>query len=236
LGLKKSLVDFVTGLAGYPNFDQDKFLAEAIQNIVKNYLRVFEVSPSDNHPLLPLLSRPSLVLPSSSLEKVQTLTLQTMTKFLMKQSVEHTTTTTVSIQFLTTCFSNPAGESRLKIIKEALLVLLELASLTTATNANLQLRTRANKILESIFGFIEQSGECEDVAEDILNMFVLRNLAYNAERVFIRLQITGKSAPKLIRQCLSNIEVQVAKTEQKRGVGQDKRLRNHLEQLKTVIN
>jgi len=233
LGLKRSLGDFVTGLASYPNFDQDKFLMEAIQNIVRNYLPRFSLS---DHPLLPLLSRPSLPLPSSSIEKVQTLTLQTITKFLMKQSIEHTTTTTASIQYLTACFKNTSGQIRAKIIKEALLVLLEVASLTNATNTNLQLRTGANKILESIFAFVEESGgDCEDATKDIINVFVTKNLAYNADRVFVRLQMTGKFAPKLISKSLANVEIQVAKTEQKRGVGQDNKLRKHLANLKDMI-
>jgi hypothetical protein len=244
-GLKTSLADFVTGLASFDSFQKDKFLVESLTNIVRTYLPRFS---SSGHPLLPLLSLPPLPgLSLTSQQQLYQLTLSclvaTINKYLnyskkhsseLVATSEHVAATFNAIQFISASFNKPVGQSRLSIIQETLVLLLEVASLTNDKS----LQKEATKVLNDVnLEFCEKSGAgiWMNASIDAINTYVSRHVAFNSERVFVWLKVIGKRAPNLMKACFPSIESEVEKTEQKRGVGQDSRLRKHLADLKTHI-
>merc|ERR1711874_153864 len=95
-------------------------------------------------------------------------------------------------------------------------------------------RNEAEKVLNEMVKFCDNG--CLSAGGDRLHQFVSDKVAFNQTQVFIRLQLVGRSAPRLLGSILPLVEAEVARIEMKRGAGQDKKLRQHMKDLGELVS
>jgi len=227
-GLGKSLPDFILGLTGCSKLSSDKFIARKISEIIRIYLPRFDII---NHPLLPLLSYPSLPVSEDNLQTVQQLTVDVTIKMIQENRFKTPGISATCLSYFKACLVKPAEESFPLISKQLLPTLLEIVTLTDDKS----LKNPAISILQLVISAASHSDVTRLLIQQKLTSFLAANLAFNSERVFQTLSVVSVMSSGLVLDLLPEIEAQVAKIETKRGSGRDPKLQKLIYNLKQTV-
>ena len=220
-GLLNSLPDFILGLTSCNKLNSDKFLARKISEIIRIYLPRFDIA---QHPLLPLLSSPSLQASEDNIQAVQQLSVRVGLKMIQDNRFKNPKISSSCLRYFAACMARPAGDSFALITKELLSTLLEVVTLTDDKS----LKNPAISVLQII---IRNPETDRKTLKEKLNSFLIANLAFNSERVFQSLTVVSMMNSDLISDLLPCVEAEVVKIETKRGSGRDPKLRRLLDDL-----
>ena len=224
-GLFNSLPDFLQGLTACGKISSDKFISRKISEIIRIYLPRFDIP---NHPLLPLLSCPSIQVSEENLQVVQQLTVSVAVKMIQENRFKNSGISSTCLKYFNTCLTKPIGESFSLISKKLLSTLLEVVTLSDDKS----IKNPTITILQQVIGSPKMT---RPMLEEKIKSFLAAHLAFNSERVFQTLTVVSVMNSSLVLDLLPQVEVEVAKIETKRGSGRDPKLQKLLENLKAKV-
>ena len=226
--VRQSMMFFLQGIMTHQSFlEEDKFLIRKLSEIVRIYVPRYDAS---RHPLLNLLSKPSLVDNQDICFKAAGVTLEIVVK-VAKDNLKTGQIVISCIKYLEAATLNPQSCLTELTVNKALTTLLEILSMAEDKNV----KNPIIVILKFIFRTLESDDGLKQLVTQKLRTFVNFNLAFNSERVFNSLKVISVLNKSVIIDVLPHVGIEVEKVEKKRGSGKDSKLRNAYNNLQSSV-